>query len=167
MKQYYLICFATLVLSACGDSNKQSATRDIPLNKYDKISQMEWLTGRWEHKDGNMASTEVWAKQNDSTLSGFGYALSGKDTVFKEYLRIQQKGQDLYYIPTVPDQNNGTAVLFTLIHDTAGQFVFENKAHDYPQRIVYNHVEKDSIYAYVEGMQKGKMRKDIFPMKRK
>jgi len=43
---------------------------------------------------------------------------------------------------------------------------FENKDHDFPQRIIYKNTGQDSLYARVEGNDKGKFRKEEFAMRR-
>jgi len=41
---------------------------------------------------------------------------------------------------------------------------FENKKHDFPQRIIYSNIKSDSLYARIEGMDKGKYRAVEFRM---
>jgi hypothetical protein len=40
--------------------------------------------------------------------------------------------------------------------------VFENKAHDFPQPIVYTNPKRDSIHAWVEGMVEEELKKSDF-----
>ena len=77
---------------------------------------------------------------------------------------MQLKGDDLFYIPTVKNQNNGEPVSFKLVSGKNGEFVFENKQHDFPQRIIYRNPNPDSLYARIEGYQQGKVHKEEFPI---
>lgn len=92
--------------------------------------------------------------------------VSGDDTLFSEDIRIFQKEHDLFYEPLVKDQNNGQPVLFRLISNVDGIFVFENAGHDFPQRIIYSNPAPDSLSAIIEGKDKGKDRIEEFRMKR-
>ena len=88
------------------------------------------------------------------------------DTIFSEKISLENRAGGLFYIPTVNNQNNGQAVSFKLISNTNGEYVFENKEHDFPQRIIYKNPANDSLYARIEGTSKGKFHKEEFSMKR-
>jgi hypothetical protein len=45
--------------------------------------------------------------------------------------------------------------------------VFENKEHDFPQKITYTKISNDSIVAEISGMKDGKQSKESYPMKKK
>jgi len=47
------------------------------------------------------------------------------------------------------------------------QIVFENPKHDYPNKITYSLVEKDSLIAEISGLKKGKPYTEIFVMKKR
>ena len=73
---------------------------------------------------------------------------------------------DVLFEVKVPDQNNAQPVTFRLIPSEKGVFTFENKAHDFPQRITYSNPVKDSIHAWIEGMVDGKPKRVDFLYKR-
>lgn len=116
--------------------------------------------------DDSVVATEVWTKQNDSLYTGMSYSLKGADTLFAEQLSLQAKGYELYYVPVVKGQNRDLPVSFVLVSDSAGIFTFENKDHDFPQRIVYTHPSPDSVFAWIEGEKNGQNKRIGFPMKR-
>lgn len=80
---------------------------------------------------------ETWKQKDDVTLSGKGLKVINTDTSLLESIEIKIDQGESWYIPTVPDQNNATAIPFKLISSTVHQFVFENPQHDFPQRITY------------------------------
>ncbi len=84
---------------------------------------------------------------------------------FHEYMRIEQtKDGKLVYHARIGPQTPGTP--FTLTRAGEGEAIFENQAHDFPQRILYRRVSADEIHAQVDGIDKGKPRAQNFPMKR-
>jgi hypothetical protein len=44
--------------------------------------------------------------------------------------------------------------------------VFENPNHDFPNTIIYNKVEKDSLVAEISGMKEGVLKSELFKMKK-
>ncbi|AYL93917.1 DUF6265 family protein [Mucilaginibacter celer] len=130
------------------------------------IAQAQWLIGNWKNQSAKTLDIESWKKLNDSTYQGRSYSLAGTDTVSSEHIRIEQHAGKLYYIPTVKNQNDGKAVTFTLTSSTGKQLVFENPEHDFPQKITYTQINKDSFVAEISGNRKGKFKAIPFPMKR-
>jgi hypothetical protein len=130
------------------------------------INKLDWLLGTWKNASSEGTLYEIWNKSSDSVYSGHGFMIVNNDTVFSERISLQQQGSHLYYIPTVKNQNEGKAVSFKLISDVRGEFIFENKEHDFPQRIIYKFLSPDSLYARVEGTDKGTFRKEEFYLRK-
>lgn len=135
--------------------------------KINKMATAEWLIGSWENNLEKGKLLESWEKTNDSTLSGKSFFIKDKDTLNNETIMLAQKGNDLFYIPTVKGQNNDAPVVFKLTHSTTTQLVFENPEHDFPKKITYRQITKDSIVAEISGMDNGKATSETYPMKRK
>lgn len=154
------------MLCSCNIKNNNQ-TADSDSSQQNKLDQFKWIIGSWQNISSDGELYEIWTKTNDSLYSGYGFMLLNNDTVFSEKISLQLKGNDLLYIPTVKNQNNGEPVSFKLVSDINGEFVFENKEHDFPQRIIYSNPNPDSLYARVEGDQQGKFHKEEFPMSRK
>jgi len=167
MNKLYLYLFIILFLIfAC--NNKPIKKQKYNERKADisKIKQMEWIIGKWESISDNGILYEIWIKINDSTYSGKNYMISNKDTVFSETISLELKNNDLFYIPTVNYQNNNLPIPFKCITSKGGEIIFENKEHDFPQRIIYKNPKPDSLYAKIEGYNNGKYREEVFLMKR-
>jgi hypothetical protein len=130
------------------------------------IRKTEWLTGTWENKSPGGSMYETWTKISENELSGKSYVIQGKDTIVFETIKLIQEQDSMFFIPTIKDQNNDLPVRFTLKTISDTEFVFENPKHDFPQMVTYQKIHADSLVAEVSGMEKGKERKETFPMRR-
>ncbi|RFM34475.1 DUF6265 family protein [Chitinophaga silvisoli] len=130
------------------------------------IQDLGWLQGTWQQDKQNYTLYESWHKQDDSTMVSASYYLKGKDTIWLERVRLEQRLDKLTYIAAVNGQNNEQPVGFTLVEGNATRLVFENPDHDFPQRITYTFHAPDSLIAEISGTLKGKAVKRQFPMKR-
>lgn len=121
-----------------------------------------WLTGTWKINTGKGTMLEQWHVQNDSTLSGkSAFIKNGTDTIPQETVELTYRNGNWYYIPTVSDQNNGEAVKFKIIFFRGTEFICENPAHDFPQRIAYRRI-KNQLFASIEGKKNGKYGKQNY-----
>ncbi|WP_281226406.1 DUF6265 family protein [Flavobacterium aquiphilum] len=132
----------------------------------DQIKTANWLLGKWESKIDDGDLSESWEQLNDSTFQAKSFFIKGKDTLHFESITLQQKGEQLFYSATVKGQNDDKSVAFRLTNKTAKQLVFENPKHDYPQKITYTQINKDSLVASISGVQLGKPSSEKFGMKR-
>lgn len=135
-------------------------------NEKVQIKTANWLLGKWSTKtaDGNLS--ESWKQLNDSTFQAESFFIKNKDTLHFESIILQQKGEDLFYNATVKGQNENKAVTFKLTTKAKNQLVFENPKHDYPQKITYTLINKDSLVASISGVQFGKPSSEKFGMKK-
>ena len=127
---------------------------------------VRWIEGTWVMTTRKDALYEQWARENDTLLTGRSFLVRKTDTIPLETIRLVQEGDSLFYIPTVPDQNEGKPVRFTLIRADSGRFIFANPGHDFPQKIVYQLISDDSITAVTEGNENGTLRRITFGFRR-
>ena len=144
---------ATLALALLQNLSAQDIT----------INQFKWMEGSWVMKDGKSEFYEHWARQSDHLLTGKSYMLVKGDTVMRELLRIEKVGRHWVYIAAI---NKDEPTLFTLKEAKGNALIFENKEHNYPQRIAYEQKEDGSLMAWIEGKLLGKVRKEEYPMVR-
>ena len=149
MKNKITILVLLLAFTACKKSDSEGTEKD-------KIALAHWLLGNWENKSIEGSLTENWEKVNDSTYKATSHFIKGKDTLHFESIDLQQKGEVLTYTATIKGQNDDKAVAFNLTTATEKQLVFENGKHDYPKKISYTQISKDSLIAEISGMQQGK-----------
>lgn len=163
---YLIPCLLISVISCKEAHDSQLPSKEISTKKYEAVKNSNWLIGRWENnsKEGNLS--EFWTKANDSTLLGESYFVIGKDTVFGEKVELKQRGNDFIYEARVAKQNDEKPVPFKLTSSSENEMIFENPAHDYPNKIVYQKVSNDSLVAEIFGTKDGKIKSEVFKMKR-
>jgi hypothetical protein len=154
-----LLFLISAIIFSCNSASEKKTS------DYAGLKKLDWLLGSWKNISDDGQLYEIWTKQNDSTYAGHGYMVANNDTVFSERISLEQRNSDLFYIPVVKQQNEGNPVSFKLVSDK-GEFTFENKEHDFPQRVIYKQVGMDSLYARIEGTDKGAFRKEEFSMVR-
>lgn len=160
MKRNTYLAILTLALAFSACKKEETVTKD-------KIKMAEWLIGSWENETDQGILSESWEKTNDSLFHGQSYFIKKKDTLHSESVELSQNGEELIYSPTVKGQNNDLPVAFKLTSATAKQLIFENPAHDFPQKITYRMITADSLVAEISGNQQGKPASESYPMKRK
>jgi hypothetical protein len=114
-----------------------------------KIEDLAWISGDWETVPGRMQIDEHWTKVAGNSLIGMSRTIAGGKTVFYEYLRIEARGADIYYVAHPKARTPGTD--FKLARLTEQEAVFENLAHDFPKRIIYRKNGDGTLTARIEG----------------
>lgn len=123
-------------------------------NKKPVIADFTWIEGKWTGSSEGMEFFEQWKPLQGNLLEGQGGAISGSDTVFSEKIKIEQRGEEIFYIPNVPE--NGGPVDFKFTGYKKDSIVFENPKHDFPQRVVYFRLPNNKLYACIDGLKAGK-----------
>ena len=100
-----------------------------------RIENLNWLAGDWETSPGQQWTEEHWNVPRAQAM--LGTSRSGSGTTMREYefLRITHDtdGGLTYW----GSPGGKTPVPFRLVRSGPMLAVFENPAHDYPQRITY------------------------------
>ncbi len=131
------------------------------------IDSFSWLVGTWEMKVKNGALYESWLMLKDGSLQSKGFKVkSNGDTIPLESVQIAHKNDSYYYTSTVSDQNNRQPVPFKMTSVKKNEFIAENPVHDFPQRISYALQMDGSLYAFIDGKEKGQYKKSEFMYQR-
>ncbi|HKQ63126.1 MAG TPA: DUF6265 family protein [Candidatus Polarisedimenticolaceae bacterium] len=117
-----------------------------------RIEDLGWMAGDWEMVSGDTRIEEHWTRPAGGTMVGMGRTLRGPTTAFFEYLRLETRPDGIYYVAH-PQARPGTD--FKLVRHAAQEAVFENPAHDFPQRITYRREADGGLFACVEGDAQG------------
>ena len=121
-----------------------------------------FIIGKWVMKSKTGKIVECWQKHRDS-LTGTSHRFNAKgDSVLTEYVVLKKIKGDWHYCVTGYENGNEGRTDFKLVSSADGTFTFENKQHDFPQKIVYQNKEKDELLAWIEGEIGGKKRKMEF-----
>ena len=130
------------------------------------FEQLHVLKGAWTLTNKRGVLHEVWCLNAADYLSGTNFLVHGQDTIPQETIVLRLQNGNITYQPTTVNQNGGLPVVFTLTSMENGLFIFENKAHDFTQRIGYQ-IQKDSLLdTYIEGPTPNGMRKIPFHFSR-
>ena len=161
---YNAIFLLLIMLAFSCKNNRRFENERKP---YVTLEQAHWLLGKWQNQTDDGILTESWKKLNDSTFYGESYFVIAKDTVFAESIQLAERNEILAYTVTVANQNQAKPVSFILTKINSEKMIFENPAHDFPQKIIYNRIGNDSLVAEISGKSKDKERREIFTFKRK
>jgi len=124
---------------------------------------LDAILGTWKMETRRGPMFEQWTSVNNEKFQGKSFRLNNQDTLVMERIELSISGGSIVYSPIATGQNDGKAVEFKLISNTGNRFVFENKEHDYPQRIIYHFKSKDTLNARIEGTKDGKEMGSNFP----
>ncbi len=129
------------------------------------IDSLSWISGCWEQNDvaKQRFSSEQWMKPEGQSMLGMSRTVKNGKTSGFEFLRIVEDESGIHYISR-PSQNKEETI-FKLIMSGANEVIFENPAHDFPQRIIYRR-DKTNLFARIEGKNKGRFMGIDFPMKK-
>jgi hypothetical protein len=83
-----------------------------------------------------------------------------------ERIQLEQKGENLFYISTIIGQNNDKPVTYKHNTTVENQLVFENPNNEYPRKIGYSQITKDSIVIVITGIQQKKPSTEKYGMKK-
>jgi hypothetical protein len=133
------------------------------IRQTDPYDQLQQLNGTWKMQTPKGPIYESWRKTHENEMQGGSYKINGRDTIHFETVKLTKQADGVFYIPVVKNENEGKPVAFKMISSDSNNFIFENKEHDFPQRIIYHIVNKDSVHAWIEGTHDGKAgREDYF-----
>lgn len=151
-KAILLATVLIVVLGSCEQSNEETSSN---LNVNATLEQVLWLEGTWidettfGFKQPPEYLLETWKVYADS-ISGIGYNIQGQDTNIMERIAIMVVNNKLTYVARPKNQ---AMVTFTLTSSSSNEWVFENKANDFPQKLIYSKLPNDSLSVTLEGIQ--------------
>lgn len=135
----------SLVLVACGFP--------LILTAQEKpIDGTAFLVGCWERSTATRRAVEKWFPARDGVMLGTSQLVTDSGTRELERLRLYQFGDTLVY---EADPVGQALTLFRASEVSATRLVFENPAHDFPQRITYS-LAGDSLHVRIEGDRAGR-----------
>ncbi len=116
------------------------------------VADLAFLTGSWSLTRGDSVIEEHWTAARGGTLFGVGRTIRGDRTPAFEFLRIESRRDGIYYIASPAGR---AATPFKLSQIAQNRAAFENRAHDFPQRIAYWR-DGERLCAEVSGTAQGK-----------
>lgn len=146
----FLFRFATCILLFAFSPNALFAQIEDPEGIFRELRALE---GTWFMPTDRGDRLESWRMQDDSTLVGRGMRIKPEngDTVTLENLRIELRDTTITYIAVARGQNQNRPISFKLTQADYDGYVFENPAHDDPQKIRYLLLGNRELQVFTEG----------------
>ncbi|TAJ68461.1 MAG: hypothetical protein EPO51_26590 [Phenylobacterium sp.] len=118
----------------------------------DDVTRLSWMAGSWvEEKDG-VTTRETWLPPLGGVMAGAGQTNAGTRPPRVEHMKIAAESGGATYTAVIPGQ---APTPFVLLPGKDGEAVFENRAHDFPQRVIYRRCGED-LCARIEGILRGR-----------
>ena len=118
----------------------------------DDVAKLGWMAGAWIQEKDGVTVRETWLPPLGGAMAGVGQTNRPGRAAFIEFVKITVEPAGATYTATVPGQG---PVGFLLKPGPDGEAVFENKAHDFPQRVIYRRCGRE-LCAAIEGVMNGK-----------
>src|SRR5689334_10387972 len=117
-----------------------------------------WMEGRWIGSADGIDMEEHWTSAAGGGLVGMHKDVKGARMTSFEFMRIESTpSEGLVYFAS---PRAAPPTPFTAVELTDKRVVFENKAHDFPQRILYWLDAAGALHARVEGTLKGSLQSE-------
>lgn len=109
-------------------------------------ASLDWLSGHWCLDENGAVTDELWLPASDLMVGVSRTVTAGKTTAF-EFLRIASVAGVWTYLAQPGGQ---PAIAFTYADGGHDWIRFENRQHDFPQRIEYRR-SGDNLQAAISG----------------
>lgn len=153
------LLFATAVALPSSPSHLRIVTRPAQ----DSIARLSWMAGCWQQRAGPRVVDEQWMLPAGQAMVGMSRTVAGGRMRAWESLRIVEEAGRVTYIAQ-PGGGVSTSFPATSLSDTLA--IFENPAHDFPQRIAYRRLSGDSLVATISAARDGRVQRMDIPMRR-
>jgi len=150
MKTLLLISIITALFLLSGPIHSETPT---PAAEKPTLNQLSWLAGHWQGGSQGRLTEEIWLPPAGGLMLGLNRDVSQDGKAFFEFLRLEQTDEGIFYHAS---PGGGETTSFKMTECSRDKAAFENKAHDFPQRITYLLTGPDSLKVTIEGDVKGK-----------
>lgn len=113
----------------------------------DDVAALAWMAGSWSQESGGVTIPETWLAPNGGAMSGVGQTNRPGRPAYIEFMKITAEPTGATFTAIQP---GSAPVGFVLVAGKPGEAVFENKAHDFPQRVIYRRCGED-LCGRIEG----------------
>lgn len=119
------------------------------------LGELAWLAGCWQARGASTVIEEMWLAPRGGLLLGVSRTVRNGRAIDFEHTRIDYVDGRPAFTAKPARQTEAT---FPAIESSNDHVVFENAAHDFPQRISYKRAGPDSLHARIEGTVNGQAR---------
>lgn len=128
------------------------------------VDTLGWMAGCWAADGAEAGSGERWMAPSGGTLLGLSRTVKGGRTLAWEFMRIVTEADGKVAFVALPSGQRETR--FERLASPPDEAIFEDPAHDFPQRVIYRRQGDDRLAARIEGVRGGVRRGIDFPLKR-
>lgn len=114
----------------------------------ERIEAAAWISGCWARRSAQTVTEEQWMAPRGGAMVGMSRTVRDGKLVEYEFIRLFEREGKLVY-QAMPSRQAPAEFTSTAVSDTL--MIFENLAHDFPQRIIYRRRGADSLVARIEG----------------
>ncbi len=137
-----MVIATALALGSAGPLAAQAPSRGV--------EALAWMEGAWAGEKDGVAMEELWTGPRGGALLGLHRDVKAGRLLSWEFLRIQATDAGIVYFAS---PRSAPPTPFKLVESGDKRVVFENKEHDFPQRILYWVDAKGALHARIEGPQ--------------
>ena len=145
----------TLLLAACAP---------LAQAQTDPFAPVAWMAGCWTQTGREAGSMEQWMAPAGGLMLGMARLVKGGRVIEFEFMQLRADADGRLSFIAQPQGRPPTE--FKLAGQGDAEAVFENPAHDFPQRVSYRRTAPDQLVARIEGEHNGKVRGIDFAMQR-
>lgn len=128
----------------------------------DSVNDLGWMAGCWVQHDGDKTIEEQWLAPSGGIMLETGRTVNAGVLRDYEFTRIQVVDGVLTF---TADPANQPEASFKAVTHTAGEVVFENLGHDFPQHVGYRQVA-GGLQAWIDGPVNGETKTITFDYQR-
>lgn len=129
-----------------------------------RVTDIGWLVGCWEQRTGAAVIEELWTPARAGTMLAVGRTTREGRLVEYEFVVVREDASGLTYEAHPSGQPTAT---FRASQASSDSVVFENPAHDFPQRVGYRRSSADVLEAWISGARGGQERRIDFRYQRR
>lgn len=119
----------------------------------DDVAKLSWMAGSWGQEKDGVITRETWLAPVGGVMAGAGQTNTPGRKPFISYYRISAEPAGATFTAILPGQ---PPTPFVLLPGPDGEAAFENKAHDFPQRVIFKRCG-DQLCGRIEGTIQGKL----------
>lgn len=117
----------------------------------DYLAKLSWLAGSWIEQKAATTTRETWLPPLGGAMAGAGQTNASGRKARIEHMTITAEAAGVTFTAIVPGQ---PPTPFVMLPGPDGEAIFENKAHDFPQRVIYRRCG-EQLCARIEGTVRG------------